>query len=257
MPGTDEARITALVEALADGTPVDWAAAESAAATEQDRIVIRRLSRIGRAASIQRRTAPRASWGHLLLKKQVGSGAFGDVFRAHDPRLARDVALKLLRDPSSSSGARASAVIEEGRLLARVRHPNVVTVYGAECLNFQVGIWTEFIEGLTLHAVVTEHGPLPAADVVSIGLDLCGALASVHGAGLLHRDIKAQNVMREYRRTYRADGLRVLVAKSNRDPAGRAMCQAPRSIWPLNCSQEARPASPLTSTRLPCCCSSC
>jgi Tol biopolymer transport system component len=89
-------------------------------------------------------------------------------------------------------------VIEEGRLLARVRHPNVVTVYGAECLNFQVGIWTEFIEGETLHAIVTERGPLPPEDVVSIGLDLCGALASVHAAGLLHRDIKAQNVMREH-----------------------------------------------------------
>ena len=72
------------------------------------------------------------------------------------------MALKLLHEPMSLNAARASAVIEEGRLLARVRHPNVVTVYGAENLDGQVGIWTEFIEGQTLQALVAERGPLPA-----------------------------------------------------------------------------------------------
>ena len=182
MREADGARITELAEALADGTPVDWAAAESTAATEQERIVIRRLSRIGLAASLHRRPAPRDTWSHLQLLEKVGGGAFGDVFRAHDPRLARDVALKLLHEPTPFGGARGSAAIEEGRLLARVRHPNVVTVFGAECLYGQVGIWTEFIEGQTLHAIVTEHGPLPNDDVVSIGVHLTGALAAVHDA---------------------------------------------------------------------------
>jgi Tol biopolymer transport system component/tRNA A-37 threonylcarbamoyl transferase component Bud32 len=73
----------------------------------------------------------------------------------------------------------------------------VLTVYGAECLDGEIGIWTEFIEGRTLAAMMRESGPLPPADVIEIGLDLCGALAAVHAAGLLHRDVKAQNVMRE------------------------------------------------------------
>jgi serine/threonine-protein kinase len=73
----------------------------------------------------------------------------------------------------------------------------VLTVYGAECINGQVGIWTEFVEGRTLEALVHERGTLNPAEVIDIGINLCRALAAVHEAGLLHRDIKAQNVMRE------------------------------------------------------------
>ena len=73
----------------------------------------------------------------------------------------------------------------------------MLTVYGAESLGGQVGIWTEFIDGHTLDRVLADRGPLPAEEVVAIGLDLCRALGAVHAAGLLHRDIKAQNVMRE------------------------------------------------------------
>ena len=71
-------------------------------------------------------------WGHLRLVEKIGRGAFGDVYRAWDTRLDREVALKLLPARLSSGDRAASAIIHEGRLLARVRHPNVVTIYGAE-----------------------------------------------------------------------------------------------------------------------------
>ena len=88
-------------------------------------------------------------------------------------------------------------MIEEGRLLARVRHPNVVTVYGADRVDGRVGLWMEFVHGRTLEAVLHEHGRFSAKEAALIGLDLLHALSAVHSAGLLHRDVKAQNVMRE------------------------------------------------------------
>jgi serine/threonine protein kinase len=78
-----------------------------------------------------------------------------------------------------------------------VRHSNVVTVYGADRDGDETGIWMEYIEGQTLARMVSSGGPLSAREVTGVGVDLCRALAALHGAGLLHRDIKAQNVMRE------------------------------------------------------------
>lgn len=138
-----------------------------------------------------------AAWGSLRLIEQVGRGAFGDVYRAWDPRLDREVALKLLRRPDSRTAPLASLVIDEGRLLARVRHPNVVTVYGADRINGRVGLWMEFVRGRTMEDILRDHGPFSAQESALIGLDLCRALSAVHRAGLIHRDVKAHNVLRE------------------------------------------------------------
>jgi TolB-like protein len=119
------------------------------------------------------------------------------VYRAWDTRLDREVALKLLRRQDSLHARIASAVIEEGRMLAQVRHPNVVTVHGADRNAGRVGLWMEFIHGRTLEQVLRERGPFGAGEATLIGLDLCRAMSAVHRAGLLHRDIKAHNVMRE------------------------------------------------------------
>src|SRR6185503_19560151 len=134
-------------------------------------------------------------WGHLLLHERVGRGAFGEVFRAWDTRLDREVTLKLLDAGSASAGE--SLAIEEGRLLARIRHPNVVSVHGAEQIGSRIGIWTEFIHGRTLEQVLQADGVFTAAEAAAAGIEVCAALAAVHRAGLLHRDVKAQNVMRE------------------------------------------------------------
>ena len=81
--------------------------------------------------------------------------------------------------------------------LARVRHPNVVTVHGADVRDGRAGLWMEFVHGRTLESWVQAHGALGPGEATTLGVDLCRALAAVHGAGLVHGDVKAQNVMRE------------------------------------------------------------
>jgi TolB-like protein/Flp pilus assembly protein TadD len=136
-------------------------------------------------------------WGDLILIEEVGRGSFGTVYRAHDPQLDRPVAVKLVRGAALSDDQLASRLVDEGQTLARVRHPNVVTVYGAGRYDGRAGLWMEFIRGVTLEQMLTGHGPFSAGEAGLVGYELCGALAAVHFAGLVHRDVKAQNVMRE------------------------------------------------------------
>jgi serine/threonine-protein kinase len=106
------------------------------------------------------------------------------------------VALKLIPASSERAGDATSSIIDEGRLLARVRHQNVVTIHGADRIDGCVGLWMEFVRGRTLEGLLQGGQVFEPAEVVRIGLELAKALAAVHAAGLLHRDIKAQNVMR-------------------------------------------------------------
>ena len=145
--------------------------------------------------AIDDRAADLGRWGHLKLVEPIGRGAFGQVYRARDTRLDRDVALKLLPADWASGRTRASSIIEEGRLLARVHHPNVVTIHGAERIGDQVGLWMELVKGRTLEQMLEQGRRFTVTEAVEIGIQLCGAISAVHDAGLLHRDIKSQNVM--------------------------------------------------------------
>lgn len=197
-------RALSIAARIADGSAIDWA---DAAATPADTApgMLEELRAIAALATLHRAPSdwpadpapPIATWGPLTLLGPIGEGLFGRVYRAWDPRLHRQVALKLLHAAASQEATSPLHAIDEARLLARVRHPNVLTVYGAETINGQIGIWTEFIDGHTLDRVLADRGPLPADEVIAIGVDLCRALSAVHAAGLLHRDIKAQNVIRE------------------------------------------------------------
>ena len=97
--------------------------------------------------------------------------------------------------PRRATAPRATTIIEEGRLLARVRHPNVVTIYGAERIGDQVGLWMEFVRGLTLEQASSRGRPSARPKRSRSAFSSARAVAAVHGAGLLHRDIKAHNVM--------------------------------------------------------------
>ena len=88
--------------------------------------------------------------------ERIGRGTFGDVHRAWDSRLDREVALKLLPATPLSEPHSSSSLIREGRLLAKVRHPNVVTIYGAEQIGDQIGLWMEFVRGQTLEQLLQE-----------------------------------------------------------------------------------------------------
>jgi serine/threonine-protein kinase len=218
----NDAVIRELAGAVLDGRPADWASAESSAADESMRRLVRDLKLIAEIARVHSSVSsssdrqahtdaespgptnddgplPQATqtWSGLSLLEKVGEGGFGEVYRAWDTRLDREVALKLLRRQDSPHARARSAVIDEGRMLAQVHHPNVVTVHGADRSAGRVGLWMEFIHGRTLEQLLSERGPFESADATLIGIDLCRALSAVHQAGLLHRDIKARNVMRE------------------------------------------------------------
>ena len=135
-------------------------------------------------------------WKHLEIREVIGRGSFGYVYRAWDPNLDRFVALKLLTAEESES-KEASDLLDEARHLAKVKHPNVARIYNAERHNGQVGIVMELVRGRNLEDWLQQHGTLGAREITGIGRDLCRALAAVHRAGVLHRDIKAKNVVRE------------------------------------------------------------
>jgi eukaryotic-like serine/threonine-protein kinase len=140
--------------------------------------------------------SPLFTWGPLRVVEQLGRGGFGEVYRAYEPLLKREVALKLRR-ADDREGPHSSRFIQEARRLAQVRHPNVLVVHGAAEHNGRRGLWTDLIRGKTLEQAVAEQGPFGASEAASIGISMCGAVAAVHNAGLVHRDIKASNVMRE------------------------------------------------------------
>jgi eukaryotic-like serine/threonine-protein kinase len=189
-----DSSLLALAAAVADGSQVDWDAAESGASTPEERNVISQLRKLASLRSDHSSDVER--WGPFEILQEIGHGSFGTVYLARDPRLGREVALKLLRVTPLDQRLGAQC-IAEGRLLAQIRHPNVVTVFGADQHEDTVGVWMEFVHGRTLKAIVEEHGPLGADEAALIGRDICRALAAVHKADFLHRDVKAQNVMRE------------------------------------------------------------
>ena len=138
-----------------------------------------------------------SSWNGFRLLVRVGQGGFGEVYRAWDPSLQREVALKLLLPGAVGGEAEYEAMLREARALAAVHHPNILPVHGIDRHNGRVGFWTDFVHGKTLSALLREQGKFGAREAASIGLDVAKALSAVHRAGLLHRDVKAENVMRE------------------------------------------------------------
>jgi Tol biopolymer transport system component len=205
---TPDAALESAAGAILTGAAVDWAHLEQTVSGEQRRVVsqLRILAEVarlhgpaddgGEAQSSGRSSPPIFAWGSLEVLELIGHGAFGRVYRAWDRRLDRPVALKLLDESEPSLRHASGHVIREGRLLAKVHHPNVATIFGADRIDGTAGLWMEFVDGPTLAGIVAAEGPLPPEAVRAIGIDLCSALEAVHDAGLLHQDVKAQNVMR-------------------------------------------------------------
>ncbi len=150
---------------------------------------------------------PMGNWCGLELLEPIGMGAHARVYRARNPRLDHIVALKIQHDSLDSGqltgtavGPRRSAseVIKEARAMARVQHKNVVTVYDANVdAEGHVGIWMEYIKGQTLSDIIRQQKKLGAGEASTIGRQLCEALAAIHAVGIVHQDVKAQNVMRK------------------------------------------------------------
>src|SRR5688500_20187260 len=126
--------------------------------------------------------------GRIALLERVGEGGMGVVFRAYDPKLGREVAIKLVsvHHVGDRSGAR---LLREAQALAQLTHPNVVPIYDVEEIEGRVFIVMEYIAGSTLRDWMNA-GPRPWPDVVDKLRQAGEGLAAAHAAGLVHRDFK-------------------------------------------------------------------
>jgi serine/threonine protein kinase len=124
----------------------------------------------------------------------LGAGGMGEVYRARDPRLGRDVAVKVLPADRLSDPVRRARFEQEARAAAALHHPHIVTVHeieSAEGVDFMV---MELVAGKTLDALIPRHG-MRLGEVLRIAIPLADALAAAHAAGIVHRDLKPANVM--------------------------------------------------------------
>jgi Tol biopolymer transport system component len=164
------------------------------------------IERIGERAAAdwasQSNTPPIAGRliGRYTVVARLGSGGMGEVYRATDTALGRDVALKVLAPSQVTNASFRRRLEKEARAASSLNHPNIVTVYEigrSEDVDF---IASELVDGLTLRARLVT-GPLTLREIVEIGGQIVAALTAAHAAGILHRDIKPENVM------IRPDGL--------------------------------------------------
>ncbi|HEY6866100.1 MAG TPA: serine/threonine-protein kinase [Candidatus Eisenbacteria bacterium] len=137
------------------------------------------------------------AWGSLAILERRGEDAFGEVYLARDPELGREVTLRLRPAGASRDEKREARFLDEASRLARVRHPNVLAVLGAERREGRLGIWAERVAGLTLEEHLRRDGPLPPSEVRRTGLELCRALTAIHAAGIIHREVRTAGVVRE------------------------------------------------------------
>ncbi|MGQ0508400.1 MAG: tetratricopeptide repeat protein [Myxococcaceae bacterium] len=127
--------------------------------------------------------------GRYLILERAGSGAMGDVFAAWDPKLARRVALKVLKVGSKAR------MLDEARAMARVAHPNIVPVFDVSEADSRSFVAMEFVEGSTLRDWLSAPGERAAREVISIFERAGAGLAAAHDAGVVHRDFKPENVL--------------------------------------------------------------
>jgi serine/threonine protein kinase len=132
--------------------------------------------------------------GRYRLGERIGYGGMGEVFAAHDLRLDREVALKLLRVDLAEQDGMRERVVAEARLAARLTHPNVVGVLDTGEQDGRPFVVMERLSGRTLRDELTD-GPMPPERVRDVGLQVLRALAAAHELGIVHRDVKPGNIL--------------------------------------------------------------
>jgi serine/threonine protein kinase len=153
-----------------------------------------------RLLASERYETPLTSIGPYRIVKLLGAGGMGKVYLAHDPRLNRQVAVKLLSHYGAGEEDRSKRFRQEALAVSALNQPNILTIHEIGDFEGQNYIATEFIDGVTLRARLS-GGELPLAMTLEIAIQIAAALSAAHGAGIVHRDIKPENVM------IRADGL--------------------------------------------------
>jgi eukaryotic-like serine/threonine-protein kinase len=129
------------------------------------------------------------------LDELVGTGGMSSVYRAHDRLLERDVALKVLHDQFTVDGDYVERFRREARSVAQLSHPNIVTVIDRGEQDGRQFIVFEYVDGENLKTLVEREGPLPEREAIELALQVARALGFAHEHGLVHRDVKPQNVL--------------------------------------------------------------
>jgi hypothetical protein len=137
---------------------------------------------------------PGTQFGPYKLIVSVGRGGMGEVYRAKDTRLGREVAIKVLPSEFSSDSERLKYFEQEARSASALNHPNIVTIYDIGRSDFGSFIAMELVDGLTLRTLLA-HGPLPQKKLLNVAAQVADGLANAHAAGIVHRDLKPENLM--------------------------------------------------------------
>jgi len=135
-----------------------------------------------------------ARFGHYELLSRIGAGGMGEVFRARDLDLQRDVAIKFLPAQYAADADRLARFAQEARAASALNHPNIVTIHEIGQAFGQPYIVMELVEGLTLHDIIG-RGRIEPRRAIDLAAQIAEGLAKAHGAGIVHRDLKPENVM--------------------------------------------------------------
>ncbi len=136
---------------------------------------------------------PGTRFGPFEILALLGSGGMGEVYRARDTRLHRDVALKVLPKEFAQDPERVARLTREARLLASLSHPNIAAIHGIEEQHGEIALVLELVEGPTL-AERFASGPLPLATALSVAQQVAEAIEAAHARGVIHRDLKPANL---------------------------------------------------------------
>src|SRR5262245_47916216 len=137
--------------------------------------------------------SPGSRLGPFEIVSPLGAGGMGEVYRARDTRLSRDVAVKVLPDHFAGDAERLARFQREAQILASLNHPNIAAIYGVEELSGVRALVLEMVEGPTL-AERLAKGPLPISEALDICRQIASALEAAHEGGVIHRDLKPANV---------------------------------------------------------------
>jgi serine/threonine protein kinase/sugar lactone lactonase YvrE len=137
--------------------------------------------------------SPGATLSHYRIISKIGAGGMGQVYRAQDTELDRHVALKFLFTEVAAHQSRLQRFIQEAKAASALNHPNILTVYEIGRADGMTFIATEYVEGVTLRHYMRRHPKL--IEIVDIAIQIASALVAAHAAGIVHRDIKPDNIM--------------------------------------------------------------
>src|SRR6516165_1995838 len=136
---------------------------------------------------------PGTPLGNYDILSAIGRGGMGEVWRARDKKLGREIALKTLPDEFARDTDRLTRFEREARLLASLNHPNIASIYGLEESSGTRFIVLELVEGETL-ADILQRGPIPTQEALRYALQIAAAIESAHEKGVIHRDLKPANI---------------------------------------------------------------